>query len=148
MTPEDNKRVVRRFFEELGGEGNWALLEELVAPDAVHVVSTPWVPGREGFRQHILWFRNAYPDMHLTVDDLIAEGDRVIAFWTMRGTHQGECWGVQPTGRHVVFSALSRLRVRNGQVCEYEVRPDRLDILLQLGSLGHYADQLAPSTTT
>jgi len=141
MALEDNKRVVRRFFEELAGESHWALLEELVASDAVHVGSTRWPPGREGFRQHLIWFRNAYPDMHLTVDDLIAEGDRVIAFWTMRGTHQGEFFGVQPTGRHVVFSAISRLRVLNGQVYEYEVRPDHLGILLQLGSLGRYTDQ-------
>jgi len=148
MALENNKHVVRRFFEELVGEGNWALFEELVTPDAVHVASVRWAPGREGFRQHIIWFRNAYPDMHLMVDDLIAEGDRVIAFWTMRGTHQGEFWGVQPTGRHVVLSAISRLRVLSGQVCEYEVRPDRLGILLQLGSLGLYTDQLAQATTT
>jgi predicted ester cyclase len=148
MALEDNKGVGRRFFEELVGAGHWALLEALVAPNAVHVASTRWAPGREGFRQHITWFRNAYPDMHVTVDDLIAEGDRVIAFWTMRGTHQGQCFGVQPTGRHVVLNAISTLRVLNGQVCEYEARPDYLGILLQLGSLGRYTDQLAHPTTT
>ncbi len=146
MALEDNKHVVRRFYEELLEEGNWALLEELIAPDAVHLAPSRWPPGREGFRQHMIWFRNAYPDMQVTVDDLIAEADRVIAFWTMRGTHQGEFMGVQPTGRHVVVNAISTLRVQNGQVVEYAVRPDRLDILLQLGSLGRYAEQFTQAT--
>ena len=81
--------------------------------------------------------------MQITVDDLIAEGDRVIAFWTFRGTHQGELWGVQPTGRHIVGSSISTLRILNGQVVEYAVRPDRLGVLLQLGGLGRYAEQFA-----
>jgi predicted ester cyclase len=152
MTLEDNKRVVRRFLEELFGAGNLRLLDELVAPHAVHVpankaVTYGWEPGREGFRQHVSWFRNAYPDMHLTVDDLIAEEDRVVAFWTMGGTHQGEFFGVSPTGRHVVFTAIGRLRVVNGQVCEFQVHPDRLGILTQLGSLGRYSEQFAQAPT-
>ena len=153
MTLEDNKRVVRRFLEELFGLGNLHLLDELVAPNAVHVPTNKamtygWEPGREGFRQHVMWFRIAYPDLYLTVDDLIAEEDRVIAFWTMGGTHQGEFFGVQPTGRQVVFNAIGRLRVLNGQVCEFQVHPDRLGILTQLGSLGRYTEQFAQATTT
>jgi len=153
MTLEDNKRVVRRFLEELFGAGNLNLLDELVAPNAVHIpvnkaTSYGWEPGREGFRQHVIWFHNAYADMHLTVDDLIAEGDRVVAFWTMGGTHQGEFFGVQATGRNVVFSAIGRLRVVNRQVLEFQVHPDRLGILTQLGSLGRYSEQLAQATTT
>jgi predicted ester cyclase len=148
MTLEENKRVVRRFFAELFGAGNLHLLDELVAPHAVHAASTSgWEPGREGFRHHVIWFQNAYPDRRLTVDELIAEGEHVVAFWTMRGTHQGEFWGVQPTGRHVVLKAVSRLRVVNGQVCEFQVHPDRLGMLLQLGSLGRWTEQLAQATT-
>jgi steroid delta-isomerase-like uncharacterized protein len=148
MTLEDNRHTVRRFFEELVGRGNMALLEEIIAPDAVHVASvTDWPPGREGFRQHVLWFRNAYPDMQITIDDLVAEGDRVIAFWTLRGTQEGEFWGVQPTGRHIVGRAISLLRVQNGQVVEYTVHPDRLGILLQLGSLGRYTEQLTQAVS-
>ncbi len=153
MTLKDNKLVVRRFLEELFGSGNLHLLDELVAPNAVHVPANKtmtygWEPGREGFRQHVMWFRIAYPDLYLTVDDLIAEEDRVIAFWTMGGTHQGEFFGVQPTGRQVVFHAIGRLRVINGQVCEFQAHPDRLGILTQLGSLGRYTEQFAQATTT
>ncbi len=153
MTLEDDKHVVRRFLEELFGAGNLHLLDELVASHAVHIpvnkaISYGWEPGREGFRQHVIWFHNAYADMHLTVDDLIAEGDRVVAFWTMGGTHQGEFFGVQATGRNVVFSAIGRLRVVNGQVCEFQAHPDRLGILTQLGSLGRYTEQFAQATTT
>jgi predicted ester cyclase len=148
MTLQQNKRVVRRFFEELFGAGNLHLLDALVAPHAVHVASTSgWEPGREGFRKHVLWFQNAYPDRHLTVDDLIPEGEQVVAFWTMRDTLRGNLGG-QPTGRHVVRKAVSRLRVVNGQVCEFQVHPDRLGLLLQLGSLGRWTEQLAQATTT
>ena len=63
-------------------------------------------------------------------------------------THQGEFMGVQPTGRHVVVNAISTLRVQNGQVVEYAVRPDHLGIFLQLGSLGRYTDQLTQAATT
>ena len=61
------------------------------------------------------------PDMQITAEDLVAEGERVIAFWTFRGTHQGEFWGVQPTGRHIVGSAISTPRVQNGQVVDQVV---------------------------
>jgi len=67
----------------------------------------------------------------------------VIAFRTLRGTHHGEFWGVPPTGRWIVGSTISILKLRGGQVIEYESRPDSLAFLLQLGSCGSYAEQLA-----
>jgi predicted ester cyclase len=149
MALEENKRVVRRFFEELFGTGNLNVLDELVAPHAVHAASTSnWEPGREGFRKHVLWIHNAYPDMHLTVEELVAEGEQVVVFFTIRGTHQGEFWGVQPTGRHIVLNAVSRLRVLNGQVCHCQFLPDRLGILIQLGNLGRHTEQFAQAPTT
>lgn len=149
MTLEKNKRVVRRFLEALFGTGNLDLLDELVAPDAVHAASTSnWEPGREGFRKHVIWLHTALSDIHLTVEDLIAEGEHVVAFWTIRGTHQGDFWGVPPTGRHVVITAVSRLRVLNGQVCYGQFLPDRLGTLLQLGNLGRHTAQFAQATTT
>ena len=150
MTIEDNKSIVRRVFVELIGRGNLGLLEDLVAPDILDhaALSAGWLPGRDGFRQHVTWFRSTCPDMQITVDDLVAEGERVIAFWTFRGAQQGEFWGVQPTGRPVVGSAISALRVQHGQVVEYAVRPDHLGIFLQLGSLGRYTDQLTQAATT
>lgn len=148
MTLEENKRVVRRFFEELFGAGNLHVLDELVAPHAEHAASTSsWEPGREGFRKHVLWIHNALPDMHLKVEELIAEGEQVVAFWTIRGTHQGELWGVQPTGRPVVITAVIRLRVINGQVCHCQFLPDRLGILIQLGHLGRHTAQFVQATT-
>jgi predicted ester cyclase len=149
MTLEENKRVVRRFSEELFGTGNLQLLDEIIAPHAVHTASTSnWEPGREGFRKHVLWIHNALPDIHLTVEDLIAEGEQVVAFWAIRGTHQGEFWGVQPTGRPVVITAVIRLQVINGQVYHCQFLPDRLGILIQLGSLGRHTEQFAQAPTT
>ena len=148
MTLEDNKRVVRRFSEELFGAGHLDLLDELVAPDAVHAASTSnWEPGREGFRKHILWLHTALSDIHLTVENLIAEGEHVVAFWTIHGAHQGDFWGVPPTGRPVVIKGVIRLRMLNGQVCYGQFLPDRLGILIQLGHLGRHTAQFVQATT-
>jgi predicted ester cyclase len=67
--------------------------------------------------------------------------DRAVAFWTARGIHRGPLWGVPPTGRRVVAATVSLFRFRNGKVAEYEARPDRLGLLLQLGDLGDFATQ-------
>jgi predicted ester cyclase len=97
MTLAENKRVARRVFEELFGAGHVHLLDALVAPHAVHAASTSnWAPGQEGFRKHVLWLHTALADIHLTVDDLIAAGEHVVAFFTIRGTHQGDLWGPPP----------------------------------------------------
>jgi steroid delta-isomerase-like uncharacterized protein len=117
--------------------GNLALLEELAAEDIVdHSAAVMgWLPGRAGFKQHVIWFRTALPDLHITVDDMVAEGNRVVAFWTARGTHEGEFFGVAPTGKPVTGTAISVLRVAGGQIAEYKVWPDRLAVMQQVGAI-------------
>lgn len=138
---ETNKFLARRFFEEIVSGGKLALIDEIISQDAID--RTQKTPGRDGFRQHVNWFRAAFPDQKITINDLISEEDRVVVYWTIEGTHQGEFWGVQPTGRKVSGRAISLITVKKGQIVEYSVRPDSLGILIQLGSLGQYAERFA-----
>jgi steroid delta-isomerase-like uncharacterized protein len=135
MSLHENKTIARRYFEEVLSEGNLALLDELAADDMVdHAGSAAgWLPGRAGFKQHVTLFRTAFPDLRVTVDDMVAEGDTVVAFWTVSGTHNGEWWGVPATGKHLTITAVSTIRIENGQIAEYRARADRYGALLQLG---------------
>ncbi len=77
---------------------------------------------------------------------MVAEGDRVIVFWTCRGTHQGQFFGVSATGRKITVTGISTLKFRNAQIVEYSVRPDTLEIMAQLGSLGQFASRFTKTT--
>lgn len=144
MTNPDQKDSVRRLYEGLIGQNHLELLDELVAVDAKdhNAAARGWGDGREAFRIHVAFFQQAFRDLNVTVDDLLAEDDRVVAFWSFRGVHSGEIWGVAPTGRTIEAHTVSILRFRNGQIVEYESRPDRLGLLVQLGAAGQYAARL------
>jgi len=119
------------------------LVDTLIASDAIdhNAAAYGWGGGPEAFRTHIGFFHGVFRDFSITVDDLVAEDDRVIAFWSFRGIHQGEVWGVQATGRAVIGHTVSLVKVRGGQVIEYESLPDRLALLTQFGELGQYAPE-------
>ena len=136
-----NKLLASRFFDEIIGSGKLALIDEIISSDAID--RTQSAPGRDGFRQHVNWFRSAFPDLKITISNLISEGERVVVYWTIEGTQQGEFWGIQPTGRKVSGGAISVITVKEGQITEYNVMPDRLGILIQLGSLGDFAGRFA-----
>lgn len=135
-TVEGNKAVARRLYEEVITQGNLAALEEIVAPDIYDHSMVPHghPPERATFIRHITGFRAAFPDVQVTVDELIAEGDRVVVIWTATGTHGGPFSGIAPTGKPVTGTNVSVLRPRDGRITEYRVFRDRLDALRQLGA--------------
>src|SRR4051794_15342045 len=107
MAGEANKALARRSFEELWNQGNLAAASELY--DAHHIshglgVAVP--PGIEGLKQFITLYRTAYPDTHFTIEDQLAEGDKVVTRWTAIGTHQGELMGIPPTGKRVTVTGM------------------------------------------
>jgi steroid delta-isomerase-like uncharacterized protein len=127
--------VVRLLMAALNA-GDLATLDELVAPGFVDRMPLPGVPpGRDGLKQVIAQFRAAFPDAHWTVEDLIAEGDKVAVRVTFRGTHRGELFGVPPTGRQVTVPGIGIYRVVDGQIAEEWVVRDLLGLLQQLGAL-------------
>ncbi len=134
MSIETNKENARRTFEEVINQGNMALADELFAPDYVgHAAGVPDFRGANGFKQFASIWRSAFPDIHMTIEDTIAEGEKVVSFWTSQGTHRGEMMGIPPTGKQGTMSGVTLSRYVNGKQVEAWVIMDRLEMLQKLG---------------
>jgi len=136
MLSETNKTVSRRFFEEVWNKGNLAALNEIIAKD--HVNSGPGTPpelapGLEGTKQLVTMYRNAFPDVHFTIDEQIAEGDKVVTRWTAHGTHQGELVGIPATSKSTTVTGINVDRVVNGKIAESWGIFDQFGMMQQLG---------------
>ena len=131
-----NKRLARRIFVELGNRGNMAVIRELVGSEFVnHQLDGHEVRGPEGMRRVVGEFRTAFPDVHVTVDDQIAEADIVVTRWTAAGTHRGPLGEVAPTGKQVKFSGISMMRFDNARLIEEWELADQLGLLRQVGAI-------------
>jgi predicted ester cyclase len=134
-TSQELKAVVRRIFEEAINKGNLDLLDELYTPGFTsHSMPEPDMPpGIEGDKQAIRLLRTAFPDYHISVEDLVAEGDRVVARYRSTGTQNGDFRGIPPTGRRIESDGISIYRLRNGKIVERWDQVDTLGLLQQLG---------------
>jgi steroid delta-isomerase-like uncharacterized protein len=132
---EQNKTNVRRLFEEVWNKGNVSVADELFATTYTHHdSSTPDVGrGPDSEKKRVTLYRNAFPDLRLTIDDMIAEGETVVARWSCRGTHKGELNGIAPTGKQVNITGVSIARFTNGKMFEGYVNWDALGLMQQLG---------------
>ena len=150
MSAEDNKALVRRGFEELFNEAKLDLADEIVTPDHVsHDTSTPeHPPGPEGDRQLVNLVRGAFPDGRISIEDLVAEGDRVAVRWTFRGTHRGVFMGIAPTGKEVEMGAMDLVRVAGGKIAETWSNVDMMAMMRQLGAIPAPERSGQASTTT
>jgi predicted ester cyclase len=133
MSAEANKAAIRRYFGEVWNKGNMGVLDEVMAPHYVRHL-TGAALDREGQRQRILGFRRGFPDLHLTVEELLAEGELVSFRLTLAGTHQGPFLGVAPTGKPMRTVAIDIARFEGGKVVEQWGVTDTLAILQQLGA--------------
>jgi steroid delta-isomerase-like uncharacterized protein len=133
---EENKTIARRFNEEVWGRGDEAALEELLDPDFVDHDALPGQsPDREGHRQILAAFRSALPDLKVTTEDVVVEGDKVVSRWTARGTHQGDLMGIAPTGNGVTIKGIDVLRVAEGRIAERWAQFNDLEVMQQLGAI-------------
>jgi steroid delta-isomerase-like uncharacterized protein len=132
---EGNKNVVRRLFEELWNKGNLSVADELFSPNyAHHDPSTPdFGRGPETEKKRATLYRTAFPDLRLTIEDIIAEGETVTARWSCRGTHKGDLGGIAPTGKQFTISGVTIARLSNGKMAEGYVNWDALGLMQQLG---------------
>lgn len=128
---ERNKALARAIADQVWSRGNYDLVDELIAEDYVGHPSE--VRGTEGYKQFFADLRRAFPDVHFTVDDTIAEGNRVVVRWTCRGTHRGEYEGIPPTGRRAEFTGVDALSFVDGKATECWGQVDMLGLLTQLG---------------
>ena len=118
MSIEENKKAVRRMFEEVMNKGDLQAVDELVADDYRLNEPPGFPPGKEGLRALANMYRTGAPDLHMTVEDMIAEGDQVAVRWTATGTQTGEMMGLPPTGQRLQFRAISWLRMKGGRIAE------------------------------
>ncbi len=137
MMSEENKEKVRRFLQEAFNEGNLGVVDEIFASDYVlHDPANPEeIRGLEGIKQFVQMYRSAFPDTHITVEDQIAEGDEVVTRWTGRGTHQGELFGVAPSGNQVELSGITISRFEGGKIAEDWTNSDTLGLMQQIGAV-------------
>ena len=134
MSTEDNKALMRRFLEEVFNKKKLAAIDEFLAPNHVDHTLPPGLPGGpEGTKQAISMTLTAFPDLHLTVEDMIAEGDKVVTRFTTHGTQQRAFGGIPPTGKHVKVSTIEITRIAGGKLVEDWGLDDRLGMLQQLG---------------
>jgi len=134
MTTDKPDSLIRKIFEEGFNRGHLAVADELFSPD--HLAHNPigsGANGPQGFKLLILMFRNAFPDLHCTVEDEISQGNKVAAHWVMYGTQRGPFMGNQPTGRQVEIQGIVFARTENGRIVEDWTLVDQMGILQQLG---------------
>jgi predicted ester cyclase len=135
-TPEENKALFRRTYEELLNEGNLSIADELVAPDFINHEAPPGRNrGPESLRGLATMLRTAFPDLHFTIEELVAEGDIVAGRLIMSGTHEGPLMGMPPTGRSVRQDHLHFVRFRDGKAVEHWGVRDELGMMQQLGTI-------------
>jgi steroid delta-isomerase-like uncharacterized protein len=129
----ENKALVRRWFEEVWNKGRAAAVDEMLASHAaIHGLGDD-LQGPAGFKPFHAAYRNAFPDVSLQIDDIVAEGDIVAARWSGTGTHRGDGLGFAATGKHVRFTGMTFVRVQGGKLVEGWNNFDQLGMLQQLG---------------
>ncbi len=137
MSAEENKALVRRFIGEVINEGNMATIDELVDPNWVdHDPNSPEeIRGIEGSKQFYGVFRSAFPDIQVTIEEQVAEGDKVVTLWSFRGTHQGELDGIPASGNQVMIKGMSMDRISGGKFVETWDMYDALGMMQQIGAV-------------
>jgi predicted ester cyclase len=135
MSLEENKAVVRRWHDEFQNKGNVDVIDELIDAKCVLHIDPQPTDVREHWKQGHATFRAAFSDAHLTNEDMIAEGDKVVTRWTWRVKHTGEWMGIAPTGKQVEITGISIHRIAGGKIVEDWASADELGMMQQLGAI-------------
>jgi steroid delta-isomerase-like uncharacterized protein len=132
---EQNKTLARRWFEDLFSRGDLAAANEILSAEFVDHLTHEDERGPEELKHYVSIYRSAFPDIQDTVEDIVAEGDKVVVRWKSSGTHQGEFMGVAPTGRHVTFTGMRLFRIADNKIVESWVNIDERGLQEQLGAV-------------
>jgi predicted ester cyclase len=136
MSVEENKTIVRRLLKEIINQRNLALLDEVVASDCVfHGAGGQEVSGTEVVKQLLTTFFDAFGNFHVTIEDMVGEGDKVVVRFTESGRHQGEFKGIAPTGKEVTWAEIAIFRLTGGRIVEGWMVEDMLGLMQQLGAI-------------
>jgi steroid delta-isomerase-like uncharacterized protein len=137
MSTEQNKELATRMVEEIFSRGNVGKVDEFLTPDFIEREQLPpgVPPGREGVKQLATMMRSAFPDLKATIEDAVAEDDKVVMRWTCTGTHSGgEFMGVPPTGKKVSIEVIDIIRIADGKFAEHWGLMDNTALMQQLGA--------------
>ena len=137
MSTEQNKALIGRFIEEIFNRGNMSVVEALFAPDFVeHEQLPPGIPNnREGVKVLTSMLRSAFPDFKATIDDIVAEGDKVVIRMSWSGTQKGEFMGIPATGKRVSIGVIDIIRIADGKFVEHWGQMDSMGMMQQLGAI-------------
>jgi steroid delta-isomerase-like uncharacterized protein len=136
VSTEENKATFRRYVEEVGNEGNLDLADDVFDRYLAHQPDGSVLErGPQDVKRFMGEFRSAFPDFHSTVEDQLAEGDKVVTRWRMRGTHEGEFRGIAPTGNELDITGMGIFRFSDGKVVESWDNFDQLGMMRQLGAI-------------
>jgi predicted ester cyclase len=135
MSEEDNKALVRRYFEAIDATSDENMLDEFLSPDFVdHNPSPGCTPDVEGMKAAYRMFMHGSPGTH-TIEDMVAEGDKVVVRVTGRGTHSGELFGIPASGRDFTATGIAILRIENGSIVEHWSEVDMMGAMIQIGAI-------------
>ena len=138
MLGEGNKELARRFMDEVWNKGNLGFIDQVTSSNFVsHDPASPENSGSgvESVRRFAEMYRSAFPDIQMTVEDVIAEGDKVVTRWTVRATHQGELLGIPPSGNRVEVTGISIDRLEGNKFVETWSNYDTLGMMQQIGAM-------------
>jgi steroid delta-isomerase-like uncharacterized protein len=134
MSTEDTTALLRRYYDEVINKKDTAAIDAFIDPQMVDHAAPPSLPGGiEGQRQVASMYMTAFPDTHFTVEDMIAEGDKVVVRLSVSATQHGAFMGLPPTGKHVAFTGIDIIRIAGGKLVERWAETDMLGLLQQLG---------------
>lgn len=135
MSLEENKVIVRHFVDEVN-KAHFDALDELVVSDYVdHNAFSGQEPGREGLKKAYAMFVAAFPDVYFELEDLIAEGDKVVGRGVISGTHNGEFFGIPPSGKYVMWTGTRIFTLKDGKLTEGWIDLDLLGLMQQIGAV-------------
>jgi steroid delta-isomerase-like uncharacterized protein len=137
MSVEESRALIQRFVEEVFNRGNLDVVDDIYAPDYVgHTAGSPeQTLGPEGVREFVELYRSAFPDLHTTIEDIVAEGDKVAYRWTAVGTHRGELLGVAPSNNRVELTGITIEQIEGGKIVETYNNFDQLGMMRQIGAI-------------
>ena len=135
MTPEENKQLYWRIYDNILNQRNLSVIDELVSSDYVYHDPHNPLNSPDELKQGMAAYLSALPDMRFTVDEMVAEGDKVVKRWKVVGTHKGELSGIPPTGNQVTITGLTMARFANGKLAEEWEAADTLGLMQQVGAI-------------
>jgi steroid delta-isomerase-like uncharacterized protein len=133
MSTETNKAIVRRYIEQFVNDQRHDLVDEFLVDTVELHGPGPSIIGRNAVVEWYVMFSGAFPDWQTTIDEMVAEGDKVVVRITSNGTHQGEMQGIPATGKPVTQNAITIYRLTNGKIVEGRLQTDNLSMMQQLG---------------